>query len=117
MRSQFLFTSWSRDPFFEVQYPKNGQKSAIDSIANIDQHKILFLIVHDTLGFAWETSSYFIPWSQDGVFEGQYPKNGQKPAIGSIANIDQNKILFSWTPNLIGFKSKYFSPMTPCSRD
>ena len=34
------FTSWSRDPFFEGQKPHNGQKSAIDSIANIDQHKI-----------------------------------------------------------------------------
>ena len=71
MRNKFPFASWSRDPFFEVQEPKNGQKLAIGSNANIDQHKILFLIVDNTIGFARETNSSFIPWSRDEFFEGQ----------------------------------------------
>ena len=50
MRSKFLIVSWSRDPLFEVQQPQNGQKLAIDSIAKIDQHKILSLFVHNKMG-------------------------------------------------------------------
>ena len=34
--------------------PKNGQELAKGSNANIDQHKILFLIVHITMGFVRE---------------------------------------------------------------
>ena len=69
MRSKFLFKSWSRDSFFEVQQPQNVQKSAIDSIANIDQHKILFLIVHNTIAFVREINSFFIPWSRDAYLK------------------------------------------------
>ena len=43
MRETYLsFALWSRDPFFEGQQPQNEQKSVIDYIANVDQHKILF---------------------------------------------------------------------------
>ena len=38
----------------KVSYPKNAQKSAIDSIANIDDHNMI--------GFARETNSTFAPW-------------------------------------------------------
>ena len=34
-----------------------------------------------------------------------------------MAKIDQQKINFTLTPNLIGFVSKDFSPMTSSSRD
>ena len=74
-------------------------------------------MVHNTIGFARETNSSFIPWSRDAFFKGQQPKNGQKSAIGLIAKIDQHKILFPLTLNLIGFVSKFFSPMTSWSRD
>ena len=50
--------------------PQNGQNSAIDSTANISQHKILFPMVHNTIGFARETNSPFTPWSRDAFFEG-----------------------------------------------
>ena len=62
MRSKLPFTSWSRDPFFEVPQSQNGQKLAIGSNANINQQKVLFLIVHKTMGFATETNSSFILW-------------------------------------------------------
>ena len=65
MRSKFLFTSWSREQFLS----QNGQKSPIDFIGNIDQHKVIFLTVHNMRGFARETNSYFIPWSRDAFFE------------------------------------------------
>ena len=61
MRSKYLFTSWSREQFLS----QNGKKSPIDSIGNIDQHKVIFLIVDNMRGFARETNSYFIPWSRD----------------------------------------------------
>ena len=64
------------------------------------------------MDFVIETNSSFIPWSRDAFFEGQQPINRQKPAIGSIAITDQHKILFLLRPNLIGFVSKHFSPMT-----
>ena len=50
-------------------------------------------------------------WPRD-PFGVQQPTKGQKPDIGSMANIDHHKIFFPLTPNLIAFVSKYFSPMT-----
>ena len=52
---KFPFTLWSRDPFFE------GQKSAVGSTANVDQHKILFPLVHNTIGLVTETN---LPFAQ-----------------------------------------------------
>ena len=40
-------------------------------IAIIDQHKVLFPMVHNTLGFARETNSPFMPWLRDAFFEDQ----------------------------------------------
>ena len=68
MRSKLPFTSLSRDPFFDVQQPKKVHKLAIGSNTNIDKHEILFLTVHNTMGFARET---FYPWSRVAFFEGQ----------------------------------------------
>ena len=45
------------------------------------------------------------------------PKNKQKSSIDCIANIDQHKIIFPLTPNLISFGNKNFSFMTSWSRD
>ena len=69
------------------------------------------------IGFARETNSPFIPQPCDAFFEGQQPKNGQKSVIGFLAKIDQHKILFPLTPNIIGFTRKLFSPMTSRSCD
>ena len=44
---------------------------AIGSLTNIDQHKILFPMVNNVVGFARETNPSFIPWSRDAFFEGQ----------------------------------------------
>ena len=55
-------------------------------------------------------------WPRD-PFGVQQPTKGQKPDIGSMANINHHKIFFPLTPNLIAFVSKYFSPMTSWSRD
>ena len=41
------------------------------SIANIDQHKVLFLVVPSAIGFAKETGSPFTSWSRDAFSEGQ----------------------------------------------
>ena len=65
------FTSWSHDPFFEGQQPQNGAKSAVGSIANTDQRKILLPIIHNKIGFARKTNSSFIPWLRDTFFEDQ----------------------------------------------
>ena len=43
-------------------------KLAIGSNTSIDKHEILFLIVHNTIGFARET---IYPWSRVALFEGQ----------------------------------------------
>ena len=43
--------------------------------------------------------------------------NGQKPTIGSLANIGQNKIVFLLTPNMIDYKSNNFSSITSWLRD
>ena len=40
------------------------------SIAIIDQHKILFPVVPNMIGFARETNSPFTSWSRDPFFEG-----------------------------------------------
>ena len=45
--------------------------SAIGFLANIDQHGILFPMVHNVVGFARETSPSFISWSRDIFFEDQ----------------------------------------------
>ena len=82
------------------------------SIANIDQHRIRFPMVHNTIGFAKETNLPFMPWSRDAFFESQWPKNVQKSAVGFIAKIDQHKILFPLTPNLVGFVNEIFSPIS-----
>ena len=87
------------------------------SIANVDQHKILIPLAPNTIGFTRETNSTFRSWSHDTIFKGQLSKNGQKSAIGSVANVDQHKILFSLTPYLIEFVSNYFSPITSRLRD
>ena len=63
--------SWSRDPFFEGQNLQNLLKSAMCSIAIIDQHKILFPMIYNTIEFAKETNLSFISWSRDAFFEGQ----------------------------------------------
>ena len=41
------------------------------SLAKIDQHKILFPMVHNVVGFARETNLSIILWSRDAFFEGQ----------------------------------------------
>ena len=69
------------------------------------------------MGFVREANSFFLPWSRDAFFEGQQPINGQKPAIGSIANINQHKIFFLLRANLILFVGKNFSPNTSSSRN
>ena len=52
----------------------------------------------------------FTSWSRDPLFEGQQLQNGQISALSYAANIDQSKILFPLTPNLIGFVNKNFLP-------
>lgn len=42
----------------KVNNPKT-EKPAIDPFANIDQHKTLFPMVHDTIGFVRETDLAF----------------------------------------------------------
>ena len=64
-------TSWSRDPFFEDHQPRNRLKSAMGSIAIIDQHKILFPVVTNTIYFTRETKSPFTSGSRSQFFEGQ----------------------------------------------
>ena len=63
--------SSSRDPFFEGQQPRNRLKSAMGSVAIIDQRKILFSVVPSTIYFTRETKSPFISWSRGQFFEGQ----------------------------------------------
>ena len=46
-------------------------KSAMGSIAIIDQQKILSPAVPNTKAFASETNSSFTLWSSDPFFEGQ----------------------------------------------
>ena len=106
----------SCDPFFKSQQPRNRLKSAMDSIASTDQHKILFAVVPDTIVFAREKNSPLITRSPE-AFEGQLPKNRQKTAIGSIANINQHKVLFPLMSDLIGFVNKNFSLMKSWSHD
>ena len=86
-------------------------------MGNIDQHKVLFPMVHNVVGFAKDTTPSSMPWSRDAFLEDQSPKIGQKSAIGSIANTDQHKTFFPLTPKLIGFASKNFSPIMSSSRD
>ena len=54
----------------KVNHPKI-YKISYSAIANNDQHKVLFLMVHNTIGFARETNSPFKLWSRDAFFEGQ----------------------------------------------
>ena len=56
--------------FFEDQQPRNRLKSVMGSIAITDQHKILFPVVPNMIGFARETNSPFTSWSRDPFFEG-----------------------------------------------
>ena len=44
--------------------------AAISSLANLDQYKVLFPVVHNVEGFAREANMSFIPWSRDIFFEG-----------------------------------------------
>ena len=60
-------------------------------------------MVPNTIGIVGKTNSSFIPWSRNAFAEDQEPENGQKLAEGSLANIDQHELLFTLTPNLIGF--------------
>ena len=69
-------------------------------------------MVTNTIGCARETNSLFITWLRDAFFEGHWPKNGQRSAMGSIVNIDQHKTLFPLTLKIIGFVGKNVSPMT-----
>ena len=46
-------------------------KSAMGSIAVINQHKILFPVVPNVIGFARETNSLLKPWSRGQFFEEQ----------------------------------------------
>ena len=46
-------------------------KLAAGSVANIDQHKILFPMVHNTIDFVRETNLFFALWSREPLFEGQ----------------------------------------------
>ena len=64
-------------------------------------------MVHNTIDFVGETNLPFALWSRDPFFKDQSPKNGQKSAIGYIANIDQHKIIFPLTPNLF-LRTKIF---------
>ena len=66
------------------------------SIANIDPHKIFFLVIPNTVGFVRETGSSFTSSSRDSFFESQQIKNGQKSIGGSSVNIDQDKTFFQW---------------------
>ena len=75
------------------------------SIAITDQHKILFSVVPNMIGFARETNSPFTSWSRDPFFEGQLSQNAQKSAIDSIANIDDH--------NMIGFARETNSTFAP----
>ena len=59
-------------------------------------------MVPNTIGIVGKTNSSFIPWSRNAFAEDQ-AENGQKSAEGSLANIDQHELLFTLTPNLIGF--------------
>ena len=43
----------------------------MDSTAIIDEHKILFSVVPNTIGFAREANSPFTSWSRGQFFEGQ----------------------------------------------
>ena len=107
--------SWSRNPFFAGQQPKSGLISAIGSIENIDEYKILFPMVHNRMGFAKEKNLYFA-WSRDPFFKGS--QDGQRrPKINYKLFINQPKILFPLAPNLIGFVNQHILPMTAWSRD
>ena len=64
------------------------------SIAIIDQYKFFFQMIHNTIRFARETNSPFIPWSRSDSLKVKTNKNGQKSVIGCTENIDQQKILF-----------------------
>ena len=46
-------------------------RSAVGSIANIDQHKIIIPMVHTFVSLPREKNSTFIPWPRDAFFEGQ----------------------------------------------
>ena len=87
------------------------------SIANIDPHKIFFLVIPNMLGFVRETGSPFTSFSRDSFFEGQQIKNGQKSVRGSSANIDQDKTFFPMVHKTIGFLKETTSPFIPWSRD
>ena len=43
----------------------------MNSIVNIDQHKVFFPMEHNTIGFASKTHSPFIQWSPGALLEGQ----------------------------------------------
>ena len=45
------FIPWSRNAFAEDQEPEKGQKSGEDSLANIDQHELLFTLTPNLTGF------------------------------------------------------------------
>ena len=53
MRDKFPLSSWSRDPFFQGQ-----NNSAIGPFANIDQHKILIPMVHNTVDSLWSRDPF-----------------------------------------------------------
>ena len=51
-------------------------------------------MIHNTIRFARETNSPFIPWSRSDSLKVKTNKNGQKSVIGCTENIYQQKILF-----------------------
>ena len=53
----------------------------------------------------------------DPFFEGQYSRNRLNSANGSIANIDQHKILLPVTPNTLRFAEEANSPFILWPRD
>ena len=54
-----------------IWYTQKKKHDPIGSITIIDQHKILFPVVPNTIYFTRETKSPFTSWSRGQFFEGQ----------------------------------------------
>ena len=65
-------------------------------------------MVHNTIGFMREKIYSFYHGHVTHLLKVNNPK-----MVENLGNIDQNKIIFPLTPNLIGFASKNFLPLTP----
>ena len=64
------------------------------SIANIDQHEVVFPVAPNTLYFVRETNSPFIPWLLKHSLKVNSPKMDKKLAIVSIAILISIKLSF-----------------------